>query len=238
MIPKKIHYIWLGGKEKSNFINSCIVSWKKMMPDYEIIEWNENNLDIESIRKECRFFDECYKRKAYAYMSDYLRFKILYENGGIYFDTDVQVLKSFDNLLNNNFIAANVRNKNVESAIIGCEKTFKLLERVLEIYKIEIFNIDIYTSPSILTKAINESNEQIQLLPEKYLYPFYFDEIFRLNFINENTYTIHWWAKSWTDKKYNIFLNTKHIKNPLRKYFLILKKTIGYYKRKVFKHGK
>lgn len=100
MIEKKIHYVWFG-KNKPLKVLKCIDSWKKYLPDYEIIEWNEKNFDIEKEMKENRFFRECYKRKLWAFVADYVRVKVLYKYGGIYFDTDIEVLKSFDPLLDN-----------------------------------------------------------------------------------------------------------------------------------------
>ena len=101
MIPKKINYIWLGGKPKSNFANICLETWRERLQGYEIIEWNENNLELDRLCKENRFLLECRKRKLWAFMADYLRLYVLYNFGGIYMDVDVQVLKSFDDLLDN-----------------------------------------------------------------------------------------------------------------------------------------
>lgn len=106
MIPKTIHYCWFGGNKKNNEINSYIQSWKKYFPDYEIIEWNESNFDI----KCCDYVWEAYKSKKWAFVSDYARFRILYEHGGIYFDTDVEIIKSFNDVLKN-------------GAFMGCEKS-------------------------------------------------------------------------------------------------------------------
>ena len=81
MIQKKIHYIWLGGKQKSKLTEICINSWKRVLPDYEIIEWNENNLEIEELCKENRFFKKCYELKLWAFVSDYIRLYVLYKYG-------------------------------------------------------------------------------------------------------------------------------------------------------------
>lgn len=82
MIPKKLHYIWLGKKSKSSLTNMCINSWHRMMPNYEIVEWNEENLDLQQLRKQNRFLDECIKLKLWAFVSDYLRLYVLCEGGG------------------------------------------------------------------------------------------------------------------------------------------------------------
>ena len=90
MIPKKIHYCWFGRGEKSKLTERCIKSWKKYCPDYEIIEWNEENFNVN----QSPYTEMCYKEKKYAFLTDYLRLKIIQEYGGIYFDTDVEVIRS------------------------------------------------------------------------------------------------------------------------------------------------
>ena len=86
MIPKKIHYCWFGRGEKPKLAQKCIASWKKYMPDYEIIEWNEDNFDVN----RNAYTKMCYEQKKYAFLTDYLRLVIVEEQGGIYFDTDVE----------------------------------------------------------------------------------------------------------------------------------------------------
>ena len=101
MIPKIIHYCWFGGKPLNKLGKKCLKSWKKFFPDYKIIEWNEGNFDINC----CQYVKEAYEAKKYAFVSDYVRFKVLYEQGGLYFDTDVEVIKPFDAILiNGNFM--------------------------------------------------------------------------------------------------------------------------------------
>ena len=95
MIPKTIHYCWFGKKPLPPLAKKCIVSWKKFFPDYEIIEWNEDNFDVNQIP----YTAEAYKHKKYAFVSDYARFKILYEHGGLYFDTDVEIIKPMNDII-------------------------------------------------------------------------------------------------------------------------------------------
>ena len=95
MIPRKIHYCWFGRGEKPRLAQKCIASWKKYCPDYEIIEWNEDNFDVN----RNAYTQMCYKEKKYAFLTDYLRLLIVEEHGGIYFDTDVEAVRSFDELL-------------------------------------------------------------------------------------------------------------------------------------------
>ena len=95
MPNKTIHYIWLGGKKKPHVIRQCIKSWRKFFPGWDIKEWNESNVNLD-INRYCR---QAYDARKYAFASDVLRFDILYRYGGIYFDTDVKVLKSFAPLM-------------------------------------------------------------------------------------------------------------------------------------------
>ena len=95
MIPKTIHYCWFGKSSKSKLAEKCIASWKKYCPDWEIIEWNEDNFDVNIIP----YTAEAYKLKKYAFVSDYARFWILYKYGGLYFDTDVEVIKPMDDII-------------------------------------------------------------------------------------------------------------------------------------------
>ena len=95
MIPKKIHYCWFGGNPLPELALRCIESWKKFCPDCEIIEWNESNFDVNA----CAYTREAYQAKKWAFVSDYARFQILYEHGGLYFDTDVELIRPLDDLL-------------------------------------------------------------------------------------------------------------------------------------------
>ena len=101
MIPKIIHYCWFGRNPLPDSAQRCIDSWRKFLPDYEIKEWNEDNFDVNSIP----YTEQAYKAKKYAFVSDYARFWILYHEGGLYFDTDVEVIKSLDDIIcNGNFM--------------------------------------------------------------------------------------------------------------------------------------
>lgn len=95
MIPKIIHYCWFGGNQLPELAQKCIASWKKFLPDYEIREWNESNYDVRKIP----YTAQAYEAKKYAFVSDYARFDVLYEHGGVYFDTDVEVIKPLDDIL-------------------------------------------------------------------------------------------------------------------------------------------
>lgn len=95
MIPKLIHYCWFGGKPIPKKTIKYIESWKKICPSYEIKQWNESNVDFS----ECSYAVEAYRKRKWAFVSDYVRFKVLYEYGGLYFDTDVELIKPIDYII-------------------------------------------------------------------------------------------------------------------------------------------
>ena len=114
-IPKKIHYCWFGKNVKPQSAIKCIESWKKFFPDYEIIEWNETNFDINFNR----YAREAYKVKKYAFFTDVARLYIIYKYGGIYFDVDVEVIKSFDDILKNNDVFFGLEDLNYINTGVG-----------------------------------------------------------------------------------------------------------------------
>ena len=102
MIPKIIHYCWFGGNPLPKDAQKCIMSWKKYLPDYEIKEWNESNFDVNC----CPYVMGAYEAKKYAFVSDYVRFYILYHEGGLYFDTDVEIIRNMEHIVTaGNFMA-------------------------------------------------------------------------------------------------------------------------------------
>ena len=129
MIPKKIHYCWFGRGEKPKLAQKCIASWKKYCPDYEIIEWNENNFDVNMNG----YTKWCYENKKYAFLSDYVRLLAVYKNGGLYFDTDVELIRNTDFLLNDQAFfgfetdgteVSNPKNADINSGLrFGCERS-------------------------------------------------------------------------------------------------------------------
>ncbi|MGL1892230.1 MAG: glycosyltransferase [Spirochaetaceae bacterium] len=129
-ISKKIHYCWFGNGELSSEAKESIKSWKKYLPEYELVLWNEENFDIRSNK----FVSEAYDAKKYAYVTDYVRLYVLNKLGGIYFDTDVEVLKSFDDLLNFKAFAGYEGNKLLGTGIIGAIKNHPWIGRLLKEY--------------------------------------------------------------------------------------------------------
>jgi len=153
MIPKKIHYVWVGGKEKPKDIQRCINSWKKHLKDYEIIEWNENNFDINSHP----FTKGAYEAKKWAYVSDYIRMYALYKEGGIYLDTDNLVIENLDKFLNDKAFVGFENKDYPYTAAFGCEKEHPLVKKVLEYYEGREFEFDSNDQmKAVNTKIVSE----------------------------------------------------------------------------------
>lgn len=219
MIPKKIHYVWIGGP-KGNLENICINSWREKLPDYEIIEWNENNFDIEKEIKGKPFLEECYKKQLWAFISDYIRLKALYEYGGVYMDTDMQIIKDITHLLGDHKVFFGYEDEqHISAGIIGSVKGHEVFKQLLDFYESDIVGADIFTIPKVITKVINDNYKQldknnyengIYVYNLEYFYPFGHKEEFNYDCIKENTHGIHWWGKSWA-KKRDYYLESKHL---------------------------
>lgn len=237
MIPKVIHCIWLGGKTKPNVAAICINSWKEKLPEYKIREWNETNLDLDKFASENRYFAECRKRKLWAFMSDYLRLRILYEHGGIYFDTDVQVLKSFDDLLDDTCFIGKEAKGYIGTGVIACEKNNPTIKRILDFYDEEIWNSELYTIPMIITDVLkNSKDSEITVYPQYYFAPYdpYTGYTGKEN--AKSSYCIHWFNAGWADNPGVVeFLAVKHIHNPIKRNAVVLRKKIGSAVRKLLK---
>ena len=230
MIPKVIHYIWLGGKSKPNIAGICINSWKEKLPDYTLTEWNETNLDLDKIASQNNFFSECRKRKLWAFMADYLRLYILYEQGGIYFDTDIQVRKNIDDLLDDTCFIGKEAKDYIGTGVIACEKHNPTIKLFLDFYETEIWNSKLYTIPMIITEVLNNHHEaKITVYPQDYFAPYDPYIGYTGNEETENTYCIHWFNAGWSNNPAVIsFLSVKHIHNPIIRFLTIQKKKLGF----------
>jgi mannosyltransferase OCH1-like enzyme len=216
MIVKKIHYIWLGKGTKPNLVDICINSWREKLPEFEIIEWNEENLNFQEEISKNKFLQECYERKLWAFLSDYFRIKVLYKEGGIYLDTDMQILKNISPLLENDFFIGTESENILSAGIIGSIAQHPYLEKILEFYEEEIWNVPVYTLPAVLDWVLKKNpglKRYMTIYPPQYFYPYHFTEDFNYSHIRPDTYGIHWWGKSWTgDKKKLYFLEFKHFR--------------------------
>ena len=138
MIPKIIHYVWVGGNPKPKNIQRCMKTWTKHLQDYQIIEWNEDDFDIH----ENKYVEQAYQAKKWAFVSDYIRAKAVYEMGGIYMDTDVLVLDDLHDLLNNRAFVGFENKENPFTAVFGAEKGHPLIKDMLSYYDDRDFTFD------------------------------------------------------------------------------------------------
>lgn len=137
MIPKIIHYCWFGRGKKPHLIRKCIKSWQKIMPDYVIKEWNEDNFNVNLIP----FVSQAYSEKKWAFVADYCRFYALLKEGGVYLDTDVEVFRRFDDFLKHTFFSGLeyqdgggwIRHS-IDASVFGCEKNNPFAQEVLNYY--------------------------------------------------------------------------------------------------------
>lgn len=222
MIPKVIHYCWFGKNPLPKYAVRCINSWKKYCPDYEIIEWNESNFDIQS----CDYIAQAYEKKKWAFVSDYARFWILYNFGGIYFDTDVELIKPIDKLINlGPFMGyeaycdiefLNPRHEYLVNPGLGiaAEREMGLYKKVIDYYSGLNFisasdTNNIKTVVEIVSEILSSNGLElngkfskvcgIAIYPEDYFCP--------LNYANgklhitDNTVSIHHYETSWQSGK-------------------------------------
>lgn len=210
-MKKTIHYCWFGRGEKPKFVVKCINTWKKNLPDYEIKEWNEDNFDFAS----CEFAQQAYNDRNFAFVSDYVRARVLYEEGGIYFDTDVEVLKSFDRFLDDEFFAGFEEKAFVGTCVMGAQKGCPLFKEYISHYEnAHYLNPDgtkySDTNVVLLTRLLEEKGlvrndeEQtvdgyIKVYPRTFFSPY--DYINGISYITGDSYAIHHFIQSWLPKK-------------------------------------
>ena len=220
MIPKKIHYVWVGGNEKNNTIKQCMKTWGKHLEGYEVIEWNENNFDIDSHP----FVKAAYKAKKWAYVSDYIRAYVIYKYGGIYLDTDILVLDNFDRFLNNRAFVGFENPQYQFTAVFGAEPGHPLVKDMIEYYdRLDEYKFDfeknntISVSDLLIKKYHCKVGNKFQILDEDIaVYP---DTV--LCNPSENSISIHVFTGTWLEgkkalaRKINVFLKI-HVTNKKR----------------------
>lgn len=219
MIPKKIHYCWFGNQPMSKTIQKCVESWKIHLPDFELILWNETNSDLSH-----PFAQQALKDKKWAFVSDYVRLKVLSEQGGIYLDTDMLVLKDFSELLKYQCFVGLESKKYISCGVVAAQKNHPYILNCLQYYN----NVDISKSnnykdliiPKIFTSVFKtayktellnaKQYDDILILDVNYFYAYPNPDPKKrkqdddyLKYITEESYAVHLWERSW--KGYNEF---------------------------------
>jgi mannosyltransferase OCH1-like enzyme len=206
MIPKKIHYCWFGPNSPGDLNRRCIDSWHRVLPDYQVKLWDETNVPL----------DNAYARAAHAAgawsrLSNYARLYALYSEGGIYLDTDVEVLKSFAPLLRHGCFAGFQQPEEqvdwVNSAVLGARAGHPFLSRCLQLTQSLFASTgQLPRSPSVLTRVLKEAGLRdyklqevggVALYPIEYFYPFPWHGAFSPECVKESTYCVHHWEGSW-----------------------------------------
>ena len=207
MIPKIIHYCWFGGKDLPNLAIRCIESWKKLLPDYEIKCWSEENFDID---KSVPYVKEANVNKKYAFVSDYVRLYALYNEGGIYLDTDVEIIKDFSSLLGENGVLGYEDDNSLTTAFIAVPPKAVWIKELLDLYEKRSFIkedgiLDLTTNVTFISNYLRntgiilngkyQKTADIEIYPSEYFSPRSWDK--GKYHITDNTYTIHFFAGTW-----------------------------------------
>ena len=214
MIPKIIHYCWFGGKPLPKSAETCIASWKKYLPDYEIKRWDESNFDVNAIP----YTREAYAACKFAFVSDYARFWILYHYGGVYFDTDVEVIRPIDDIINRGGFLGVESNRNGIYTVnpgLGFAATqgTAVIGEMVNLYSTfhftntdgasDLKNIVEITTDYLSSKGLQNTDEiqdccGFTIYPKDYFCPIDYET--RELKITENTRTIHHYAESWVPR--------------------------------------
>lgn len=246
MIPKIIHYCWFGRNPIPDEYKEYIRTWKKMCPDYEIKMWNEDNFDVNQ-NEFCR---EAYEKKKWAFVSDYARLKIIYTNGGIYLDTDIEVIKDITPLIEEGVGYIGFQNSEQINTGLGfaAEPHDDCVKSMLEIYEKKKFDnqLENIICPVLNTVALKrlglkvggKYSNQVQCIRKMKVYPEQYFNPVNINSrkikCTDNTYTIHHYAASWSNKK---SITLRKFKKFLPQW-LLDKRTIWMSKKQVIQYEK
>lgn len=214
MIPKIIHYCWFGKKEKPDSVKKCIQTWRKNCPDYIIKEWNEDNFDINIFP----FVKEAYAVKKYAFVSDVARLYALIQDGGIYMDTDVRLVKSFDDFLIHKSFIGKEKPLLLSTAVIAAEKGSEWVKAFFKRYENQHFitkNGEFNDIPNTLSLSNFYNNRYPSIEQELIVYDieYFCAKIFPSGeyLITDKTVAIHEFSGSWVDKKYSLVQKIGHL---------------------------
>lgn len=245
MIPKIIHYCWFGRGEKPELAKKCIASWEKYCPDYKIIEWNEDNFDVNG----CTFTKEAYKAKKWAFVTDYVRLWAIVNYGGIYMDADVEVIRPLDRFLTETAFSGFQGDSFCVTGIMAGEKGFPCYRELLDSYETRsLFNkdggftpntniiTDYFISLGFIPNGQKQTIAGYTVFPAETFCPMDFST--RIVNKSKDTYTIHWFDASWVKSNQAIldqywqknhvlarFVGKRAANYLVRQYYRVFKKT-------------
>lgn len=204
-IPKLIHYCRFGHLSANELQNKCLKSWEKLLPEYTFQLWNEYNVPTDS-----DYLLSAIKNKKWANASNYMRARVLYEQGGIYLDTDIEMLKSFDHLLNNEMFLGYEDDTYINNAVWGSIAQHAFSKLVMDNIEQDFDGTEEanLSSPQLITRLLQSdgtNKASIRLYPREYFYPIHWDKKIPELF-TENTYCIHHWEGSWKEVHKNSFI--------------------------------
>lgn len=229
MIPKIIHLCWLSGDPYPPKIEKCLQSWKKYLSDYEVILWDTKRFDLNN----SVWVRQAFEKKKYAFAADYIRFYALYHFGGVYLDSDVEVLKSFDDLLELPYFVGAEKAQTPEAAIMGAEKGCDWIKKCLDYYNDRPFinkdgSFNIQTVPDIMIRQIEQikpvrvlsiedslnicqldMQKEVLVFNDAFFSPKVFDS--REVEITPYTYAIHHYQNSWFSPKAKVYYRIRTI---------------------------
>lgn len=224
-IPRIIHYCWFGRGIKPKLFQKCMKSWKKHLPEYQFVEWNEDNFDVDSIK----YVKQAYEVRKFAFVSDYVRLHALYHYGGIYMDTDVEVLKPLDRFLGHEAFSGFEDDIYLQSGTMGAQKNNPWIKEMLEYYSNKSFikldqTYDITTNTNIITNIClplglvqngkyQELKNGVVFYPRTFFSPY--DYIDGKSYLTDESYTIHHFAQTWLPRSVRIRSKMKRIINHL-----------------------
>lgn len=200
MIPKTIHYCWFGGKPLPPLYQKCLESWSHYLPDYRVVRWDETNVRIDT-----PFLVSCFQRKQWAFLSDYVRLRALWSEGGIYLDTDIEVVRPFDDLLGHQCFLGFEAPDRANTSVIGAIEGHWFLGECMRLMDLRHSQRRPYLiAPEVATRCILSGDPKtISVFPSEYFYPYNpYDESrpvkeLMYSSVTEQTYAIHHWGKAW-----------------------------------------
>lgn len=209
MIPKRIHYCWFGRGEMPKLVKKCVRSWKKFCPDWEIVLWNEDSFDVNSTL----WTKQAYEAKKYAFVADYVRLKAMYEMGGVYLDSDVELVKPIDEFLVHEAFSGFENPKSVPTGIIAAQAGQQVIGRWLDWYTDRPYlvdgkpnmdpNVSFMTEDLVSRGLVLDNTFQVvdgfAMYPQTYFCPLHTDTVHHCR--TEKTATIHYFTSTWRTAK-------------------------------------